>query len=72
MIKKYKVLQANRAADREVKSGDIVYYAIYYDYGLSSDDTNYTGIEHISVTRNEDGGYPFFTIPLRDLKEIKE
>lgn len=61
---KYNLLQ-----DRfEHAAGTIVYALKAYDYGLSSDDTHSTGIEHISVTENENGGYPFFTIPVADLE----
>ena len=66
MIEKYKML-----ADRfEHKAGTVVYRQRLYDYGLASDDTSYTGIEHISVTLEEDGGYPGFTIPVHQLEGI--
>lgn len=65
--KKYKLL-----ADRfDAPAGSIVYKFNKYDYGLASDDTRYTGIEHISVTLNEDGDYPSFTVPLNQLKSIQ-
>lgn len=50
--------------------GKIVYSLKYHDYGLASDDTRYTGIEHKSVTFSENGDYPSFTIPTYLLKEI--
>jgi hypothetical protein len=70
-MKKFTVLNTALAADSEVKVGDTVYEAQMHDYGLARDDTRHRGFEHVSVTFEEDGGYPFFTIPLRDLKEVK-
>lgn len=52
-------------------AGTIVYKLLQHDYGLARDDTNITGIEHISVTLEEDGGYPSFTVPLDDLMEMR-
>ena len=49
------------------KAGDLV-----YSYGCASDDTRILGYPHISVTVNSDGAYPFFTVPVRDLEEIKD
>lgn len=51
-------------------SGDFVYELVYSDYGAAKLDTNATGIEHKSVTLEEDGGYPFFTVPVNQLEEI--
>lgn len=64
MIKSYTLLR-----DRsEHLAGITVYRCSCHDYGLARDDTNYTGVEHISVSLKEDGDYPFFTVPLHDLK----
>ncbi len=49
------------------KAGTTVYLQMYHDYGLASDDTHATGIKHISVTLNADGGYPGFTVPVAHL-----
>lgn len=63
-MKTYKLLK-----DRfEYKTGTIVLEFRACDYGLSSDDTYNTGIEHTTVSL--DGDTPFFTIPLEDLEEI--
>lgn len=51
----------------EHPEGTIVYPCTKYDYGAANDDTDATGIYHISVSLNEDGSYPFFTIPQDDL-----
>ena len=71
---KYRIIRADRAAGgkEHCSIGDIVYDQKGYDYGLASDDTRYTGIEHISVTRNADGDYPGFTIPKVDLEIIED
>lgn len=52
-------------------AGSIVYSLRGHDYGLASDDTRMTGIEHVSVTLKPDGDYPSFTIPRADLEPAK-
>ena len=69
-MKKYKIIRADRAAG-EVEVGKFVYDSAGHDYGLASDDTQATGIQHVSVTLNENGDYPFFTIPLEDLTVVQ-
>lgn len=49
------------------KAGDTVFDCRVSDYGCARDDTLALGIEHTSVTLDPDGGYPFFTVPVRDL-----
>lgn len=51
-------------------AGVTVYMAAVHDYGLARDDTNCTGIEHVSVTLDPEGGYPFFTIPAHQLQPL--
>lgn len=68
MAERYTVLRGDRAAGIVV-AGDTVYRCSQHDYGIARDDSNATGIEHISVTFNDQGQYPFFTIPVEDLKE---
>lgn len=64
--KRYELL-----ADRfEHKAGTIVYRPKYHDYGLARDDELVTGEIHKSVTLDKDGDYPFFTCPVRLLKEL--
>lgn len=69
MLTKYKIIRADRAAI-PVEVGDIVYESAKVDYGLANDDTRLTGIPHVSVSLKEDGDYPFFTIPLKDLEVV--
>lgn len=54
----------------EHTAGTVVYPCNGYDYGLSRDDTMITGVEHVSVTTDPTGGYPFFTVPVDDLERI--
>jgi hypothetical protein len=62
----YKLLQERF----EHEAGTIVYDSTKHDYGLSRDDTNATGVYHISVTTNPDGDYPFFTVPVDHLQKL--
>lgn len=65
-MKRYKLLNERF----EHKAGSLVNQAMSYDYGLARDDANWTGVEHVSVTVDPNGGYPFFTVPLHDLVEL--
>ena len=38
-----------------------------HDYGCSNDDARFTGMDHISVTLDPMGDYPFFTVPTHQL-----
>lgn len=51
-------------------AGTIVYDSRKHDYGLANDDTRYTGIPHISVTLDENGDYPVFTVAEHDLEQV--
>lgn len=52
--------------------GTVVYSLKGYDYGLASDDTRITGVQHISVTLKSDGDYPSFTIATHKLEKQLE
>ena len=54
----------------EHTAGTIVYEYNGPSYGLSSDDEFYTQKPHTTVTLNENGGTPFFTVPEEDIVEI--
>ena len=54
------------------KAGTRVYHLSGTDYGTASMDSLYTQIEHISVTENPSGDYPFFTVPKHDLEEVND
>lgn len=63
---------SNLVRDDKRSKGDIVYEYIGHDYGLSRDDTKATGHLHKSVTLEENGSGPFFTIPVHNLVEIHD
>lgn len=71
MIQRYRLLR-EATTNSETKAGDIVYSCASHDYGLASDDSRMTGIPHVSVTLKSDGGYPFFTVPRRDLEVMPD
>lgn len=62
---KYRIIRADRAA-KGCKVGEIVHSGADC-YGVASDDTRETGLEHIAVSYNE-SGIPFFTIPRHDIE----
>ena len=66
------VMLKDSEVNEDVKAGDVVYYLRKHDYGLASDDTRATGIEHVSVTLDKDGDYPSFTVPRRDIARADE
>ena len=68
-MKQYKVLVDSKL-ESAAKAGTVVYEFTGYDYGLARDDTRFSGIRHISVTLNENGERPCFTIPFYDLEEF--
>lgn len=70
MVKRFEVTQDDNTTGTIIKEGTVVYDFMFHDYGLASDDSRYTGIEHVSVTMDPEGGYPSFTIPKHKLKEI--
>ena len=69
MTTKYRIKEAGTNCN-DMPVGTIVYDLRGHDYGLASDDTRHTGIEHVSVTLNEDGDYPSFTIHRKSLEKM--
>ena len=51
----------------ELTIGETVYPCKKYDYGSAQDDAEMFGEPCISVTRDENGDYPFITIPYSKL-----
>lgn len=68
MSKKYTLSEDYHTSD-DAKAGVTVYLLSRADYGLARDDTNATGVEHVSVTLNPEGDYPSFTYPRHLLQE---
>jgi hypothetical protein len=48
--------------------GTVCFKPTGWDYGLANDDTRITGHKHVSMTTNEDGSGPSFTIREDHLK----
>lgn len=69
MARRYKVLRVDRSA-LPVVVGEWLYPGRDH-YGLASDDSRDTGIEHISVSC-EMNGTPYFTIPRMDVEEFDD
>lgn len=68
-IKKFRI-KASGTNCKDYPVGTICYDFMRHDYGLASDDTRITGVPHVSVTLDPDGGYPSFTIVATDLEEV--
>jgi hypothetical protein len=71
MAKRYEMLSDSKIEPAATK-GTIVYSCHGCDYGCANDDTRMTGVEHTSMTLNEDGSYPFFTHPRHMLKPLED
>lgn len=69
MIKTFEMLVDSQIEPKATK-GTIVFDCVKHDYGLANDDTRMTGIKHTSVTLDAGGGYPFFTVPVKDIKPL--
>lgn len=56
--------RVTKGSDLEPKAtvGSTVYECVFWDFGLSAEDTDRTGHLHISVTLDPKGHYPCFTI----------
>ncbi|MBM1173468.1 hypothetical protein [Microvirga arabica] len=53
--------------EKIASAGEKVFISPHYDYGLAREDTQATGVEHVSVTQSSDGSGPTFTVPWDDL-----
>ncbi|OOG85691.1 hypothetical protein B0E42_12875 [Pseudomonas sp. A25(2017)] len=60
---KYKMLQ-DSVINPDVKLGSLVYDCVEEDFGCAKAESDFTGLPHISVTLDPDGGYPCFVAPL--------
>jgi len=49
---------------------EIVYECLKDDCGSAAEDTLSTGEEHLSVTTDPNGGYPTFTCPISQLRDV--
>lgn len=69
MSTKYLVCRADRSSS-PVAVGQTLYVG-NHDYGIASEDSRMTGIEHISLCKTEEGS-PTFTIPKADVLRVAE
>lgn len=53
------------------KAGTVVYAAMVFDQCLAAQETASTGIRHVSVTLQPDGGYPTFTVPWNEIELVE-
>lgn len=51
------------------KAGTVFYRCKLPNYGCKSDDEWETGEEHLSLTEDPEGGYPFLIVPRSKLEE---
>lgn len=65
----WRVLKQSKL-EKRAKPGTVIYSCIEPGYGVANLDTRVSGIKHGSFTLKEDGGYPFFTMPMRDVEKI--
>jgi len=66
---KYRIKESGTNC-KEYPAGTICYDFSGHDYGLAADDTRMTGIPHVSVTLDPDGGTPSFTIVATSLEKV--
>lgn len=63
-------MKTNSKLEPKAVAGTLVYDICGWDYGLAKDDTRMTGVEHVSVTLNDNGEPPFFTVPRSDIEPV--
>lgn len=65
VLQAYVLLQAHDGKP----AGTVCYRCQKYDYDCAVEDTRLHHEQHVSMTTDPNGGYPFFTVPARLLKE---
>jgi hypothetical protein len=70
MTAAYRLTESHTLAGKTYEAGLTVYLCTRGDYGSSSQDTFLTGVEHWSMTLDEKGDYPYFTVPVTKLAAI--
>ena len=51
--------------------GTLVYSCKVYDFNLAEEDTQESGLYHLSVSTNPGGGYPVFTVQPNELDIVE-
>lgn len=64
------MLLRDSQADPAVKAGSKVYELVLPDFGCAVTDAQTFGQPCLSVTLRADGEYPFFVVPVADLRVI--
>ena len=72
MSEKYVFVKDWERGDSVFKQGDVVTRCRLVTYGLCSYDAHATGIGHMAMTLDSDGGYPFFTVPINVIEPLAE
>lgn len=67
-MKQYRVLKTN--THLRLVEGEIVYECTKHDWGLVREETEIQGKQCIAVTKEKDGSYPFFVVPIENLSLI--
>lgn len=65
------VMLSDSKIEPAAKKGTTVYACSKPDYGCANDDTRHTGVEHVSLTLDPTGDYPFFTHRLDQIEAVK-
>jgi hypothetical protein len=68
---KFRVLKQSKL-EKRAKPGTIVYGCLQCDYGCANQDSRHFKKPYASFTLKEDGGYPFFTMPVSDVERVIE
>lgn len=66
---KYRVLKQSKLEKKAIP-GKTIYACIEYDYGITNRDNRTRGVPHGCFTLKKDGDYPFFTMPMSDVRQI--
>ena len=72
MSERYVFVKDWERGDSAFRPGDVVTHCHLATYGLCSDDAHATGIGHMAMTLDSDGGYPFFTVPINVIEPLAE
>jgi hypothetical protein len=68
---KFKML-VDSTLEKKAVAGTIVYTCVKPDYGIASGDTRALGYQVMSMTLNEDGDYPSFSVARHDMERIED
>lgn len=55
----------------DLTAGVVLYHCSKPDYGLCRDDTRATGEQHVAMTEDPTGDYPFTSVPVQLLRPVE-